>query len=206
MQSIILLTNEMNQIDEFIKKNFSTKDVIIFFYPEKNEYSIDQIRGLQKEVKYFNPKRRIYVFYDFHHSSLESQNAFLKLLEEPPANVYFVLCCQNLYQILPTIVSRTKIIDLKNKKVKVEDERIKEIIEKIKNGQLVFIDILDRQEAKKIIFSAIYYFKDELKTNTKVYQILKEAIQNLFLLENNYLNPQTTLDNFFIFLYKCYNE
>jgi len=62
MQSIILLTNENKQIDEFIKKNFSKEDIIISVFPEKTEYSINQIRSIQKEVKYFNPKKEFMFF------------------------------------------------------------------------------------------------------------------------------------------------
>jgi len=206
MQSMILLTKEKECVDEFLKKNFSKDDIITFLYPEKNEYSINQIRSLQQEVKYFNPKKRIYVFYEFERSSLESQNAFLKLLEEPPSSVYFILACQNLYRLLPTVISRAKVIDLKNKAEEKENEKIEKVIEKIKKGELFFVDVTDRNEAKELTLFLIYYFKKELKGDLKVYQILKEAVKNLFLLENNYLNPQLTLDNLLIFIYKCYNK
>jgi len=206
MQSTILLVSEKKDIEEFLKKNFSKEDIIVSLSPEKNEYSINQIRSLQQEVKYFNPKKRIYVFYEFERSSLESQNAFLKLLEEPPSNVYFILVCQNLYRLLPTVVSRAKVIDLKNKAEEKENEKIEKVIEKIKKGELFFVDVTDRNEAKELILFLIYYFKKELKRDLKVYQILKEAVKNLFLLENNYLNPQLTFDNLLIFIYKCYNE
>ena len=206
MQSIILLTDEDKQIDKFIKKNFSKEDIIVAFYPEKNEYSIDQIRSLQKEVKYFNPKKRIYVLYDFDRSSLEAQNAFLKLLEEPPLNINFILVSKNLYRLLPTIISRAKVVDYENKIRKIEDQKINEIISKIKNGQLCFIDVSDRQEAKNLLMAIIYYFKEEMEKNLKIYPILKETVKNLAFLENNNLNPQNTLDNLLIFIYKCYNE
>jgi DNA polymerase III delta prime subunit len=206
MQSTILLVSEKKDIEEFLRKNFSKEDIIVSLSPEKNEYSINQIRNLQQEVKYFYPKKRIYVFYEFERSSLESQNAFLKLLEEPPSNVYFILVCQNLYRLLPTVISRAKVIDLKNKAEEKENEKIEKVIEKIKKGELFFVDIVDRNEAKELTLFLIYYFKKELKGNLKVYQILKEAVKNLFLLENNYLNPQLTFDNLLIFIYKCYNE
>jgi DNA polymerase III delta prime subunit len=206
MQSTILLVSEKKNIEEFLRKNFSKEDIIVSLSPEKNEYSINQIRNLQQEVKYFNPKKRIYVFYEFERSSLESQNAFLKLLEEPPSNVYFILVCQNLYRLLPTVISRAKVIDLKNKAEEKENEKIEKVIEKIKKGELFFVDVTDRNEAKELTLFLIYYFKKELKGDLKVYQILKEAVKNLFLLENNYLNPQLTLDNLLIFIYKYYNK
>jgi len=206
MQSIILLTNKKKDIEEFLKKNFSKDDIFVFLSPEKNEYSINQIRSLQQEVKYFNPKKRVYVFYEFDRSSLESQNAFLKLLEEPPLNVYFILTCQNLYQLLPTIISRTKVIDCKKKEEDKKNEKIEKMIEKIKKGELFFVEVVDRNEVKELTLFLIYYFKKEIKSDLKVYRILKEAIKNLFLLENNYLNAQLTFDNLLIFIYKCYNE
>ena len=206
MQSTILLVSEKKDTEEFLRKNFSKEDIIVSLSPEKNEYSINQIRTLQQEVKYFNPNKRIYVFYEFERSSLESQNAFLKLLEEPPSSVYFILVCQNLYRLLPTVISRAKVIDLKNKAEEKENEKIEKVIEKIKKGELFFVDVTDRNEAKELTLFLIYYFKKELKDDLKVYQILKEAVKNLFLLENNYLNPQLMFDNLLIFIYKCYNE
>ena len=206
MQSTILLVSEKKDTEEFLRKNFSKEDIIVSLSPKKNEYSINQIRTLQQEVKYFNPKKRIYVFYEFERSSLESQNAFLKLLEEPPSSVYFILVCQNLYRLLPTVISRAKVIDLKNKAEEKENEKIEKVIEKIKKGELFFVDVTDRNEAKELTLFLIYYFKKELKDDLKVYQILKEAVKNLFLLENNYLNPQLMFDNLLIFIYKCYNE
>jgi len=206
MQSTILLVSEKKDTEEFLRKNFSKEDIIVSLSPKKNEYSINQIRSLQQEVKYFNPKKRIYVFYEFERSSLESQNAFLKLLEEPPSSVYFILVCQNLYRLLPTVISRAKVIDLKNKAEEKENEKIEKVIEKIKKGELFFVDVTDRNEAKELTLFLIYYFKKELKDDLKVYQILKEAVKNLFLLENNYLNPQLMFDNLLIFIYKCYNE
>ena len=205
MQSIVILADKKQKVDEFLKKNFSKEDFIIFIYPEKNEYSINQIRMIQKEVKYLNNKKRIYVFYQFEYSSLESQNALLKILEEPPLNVYFILVCQNIHRLIPTIISRTKIINLTNKLEEKENEKIYKIIERIKKGNF-FIDVLNREEAKEIIIFIIYYFKKELKNDLKVYSILKEAIKTLFLLENNYLNPQLVLDNLLIFINNYYNE
>jgi len=211
MQSIILLTDQNEEVDNFIKKNFSNKDIIISVFPEKTEYSINQIRLIQKEVKYFNHKKRIYVFFNFHLSSSEAQNAFLKLLEEPPSNVIFILTTSNIYSLLPTIVSRTKIINLKKTNKNAEnnfDKNIGKIIEKIKKGQLNLIKVNDKDSAKNITLSLINFFKTRLfiAADLKAYIILKELIKKFSLLNNNNLNPQLTVDNLLIFIYKCYNE
>lgn len=41
----------------------------------------------------------------------EAQNALLKVLEEPPLGTYFFIWLENLGGLLPTFVSRTKILD-----------------------------------------------------------------------------------------------
>jgi len=208
MQSIILLSDEKKQVEEFLKKNFTDENIIIYLYPEKSEYSIDQIRNLKKEVKYFNQKKRIYVFYEFDHSSLEAQNAFLKIFEEPPKNVTFILTTKNIYSIITTITSRAKIVNLKNqfKNLDLIDKNIDNFISKFKSGSLNFINIKNTEEAKKTIMSIILIFKNRLLNEPRYFVILKKAVKYLFLLEKNNLNPQTTLDNLLIFIHKCYNE
>ena len=39
-----------------------------------------------------------------------AQNAFLKLLEEPPRNVYMLLLCESTAGLLPTVLSRAPLI------------------------------------------------------------------------------------------------
>ena len=41
-----------------------------------------------------------------------AQNAFLKVLEEPPQDVSFILLCQNSRRLLPTILSRCTLLRL----------------------------------------------------------------------------------------------
>lgn len=45
----------------------------------------------------------------------------MKLLEEPPQNVYFIMLCENSKKLLPTILSRSSVFRLKTKDVFSED-------------------------------------------------------------------------------------
>ena len=45
-----------------------------------------------------------------HTMNIQSQNALLKSLEEPPSGVYFILVCDQISKLLPTIRSRTQLI------------------------------------------------------------------------------------------------
>lgn len=90
---------------------------IKYAYPEKKSksYSVDQIRGIIREA-YIKPNEanaKVYVFEDAENRLTPiSQNAFLKLFEEPPRNVYFILLCENSKKLLTTILSRAVVLRL----------------------------------------------------------------------------------------------
>lgn len=92
---------------------------IKYAYPEKKSktYSIDQMRDISKDA-YIRPNEanaKIYIFEDADNRlSVIAQNSFLKLLEEPPQNVYFILLCENAKGLLATILSRCTVITLKS--------------------------------------------------------------------------------------------
>jgi len=69
---------------------------------------IDQIRALQDDV-YISPKcgtRRVILIEPADKMNVASANALLKILEEPPSTVYFILVAEQLGTIPATILSR----------------------------------------------------------------------------------------------------
>lgn len=72
--------------------------------------SIDEIRELKHflQLKTLGKQkiRRTVLVEDAQTMTLEAQNAFLKLLEEPPADTVILLTCDNAHALLPTIASR----------------------------------------------------------------------------------------------------
>lgn len=70
---------------------------------------VEQIRVLKKEALY-NPvdgaKTKYFIIDECHSMSGGSNEALLKLLEEPPAHTRFVLCTTDVQKVRPTIVSR----------------------------------------------------------------------------------------------------
>lgn len=53
---------------------------------------------------------RIYLFADADEMTVQAQNSILKTLEEPPRNAFIILTLENTSGILPTIVSRAKVL------------------------------------------------------------------------------------------------
>ncbi len=76
--------------------------------------SIDEIRNLQKflQLKTIGnrPLRRAVIIEHAQGLTIEAQNAFLKLLEEPPADTIMILTVDSPRSLLPTIISRTQMI------------------------------------------------------------------------------------------------
>lgn len=76
---------------------------------------VDYIRDLREEA-YFAPakaKYRVYIIDEMHMLSANAFNALLKILEEPPKHVKFILATTEVHKIASTIMSRCQRFDFK---------------------------------------------------------------------------------------------
>ena len=69
---------------------------------------VDQVRALRDEAIYApaNVKKRVYIVDEGHMLSTAAFNALLKILEEPPAHLMFILATTELHKVPATILSR----------------------------------------------------------------------------------------------------
>lgn len=76
---------------------------------------IDEIRDLKEKIKFApaRAKTKTYIIDEIHMLTKEAFNALLKTLEEPPENVYFILCTTEIHKIPETIISRCQRFDFK---------------------------------------------------------------------------------------------
>ena len=81
--------------------------------------SIDDIRDLRDKVAFAPVQGRfkVYIIDEVHMLTREAFNALLKTLEEPPANVVFVLATTEPHKIPETIVSRCQRFDFRRPQV-----------------------------------------------------------------------------------------
>ncbi len=92
---------------------------IIYLKPlqQKTVYTVEQMRSLIRDA-YILPNEadaKAYVLEDCDtRLSVQAQNTFLKLSEEPPPNVFFILLCRSAQSLLDTILSRFTVIRLKS--------------------------------------------------------------------------------------------
>jgi DNA polymerase-3 subunit delta' len=74
--------------------------------------AINDIRQLKREASFGSSEkgRRIFILLNIETMRTEAVNSLLKILEEPPENVLFIMTTGNLDLILPTIRSRCQLI------------------------------------------------------------------------------------------------
>ena len=90
--------------------------------------SITDIENVRKKInlKAFNGGARVCIVWGAEKMSNEASNAFLKILEEPPVNTFFLMIAENQEEVLPTIVSRCQITNLGP----IEDSSLMDVLEK----------------------------------------------------------------------------
>lgn len=198
MISIVLVSDNKTAVNRFIENKKKEGNSLIFrIAPKTKEFGIDQIKKIIGEVKIYHPKLRIYFFENFQLSSTEAQNSFLKILEEPPTNTQFILSVDNIHQLVPTIISRAKVIYLDKKREGRQNDKV------VLPTNLSTIS--SKEEAIKIIDNIIFFFRKRLTVDIKAPPILNETLKIKQFLENNNLNSQLALDHLLIFIKKRYN-
>lgn len=58
-------------------------------------------------------KAKIYIIENIEYSTKEAMNSLLKMLEEPGEGIYALFTAKNINRVLPTILSRCQVIDIK---------------------------------------------------------------------------------------------
>jgi DNA polymerase III subunit gamma/tau len=90
---------------------------------------IDEIRDLRDRVNLapVAGRMKVYIIDEVHMLTAEAFNALLKMLEEPPEHVVFVLATTEKHKVLPTIISRCQSFDFRRPGVETLREKLAEI-------------------------------------------------------------------------------
>lgn len=140
--------------------NGSLNDVLEIDAASNN--GVEEIRDIRDKVKYAPTQAdyKVYIIDEVHMLSTGAFNALLKTLEEPPANVVFILATTEPHKIPATIISRTQRFDFKRitsatilkrmeyilnqKNIQYEDAALKVIAKAAEGGMRDALSILDQ--------------------------------------------------------------
>ncbi len=92
----------------------SHPDLTVIDGREKKAYAIDAVRALRAGawVAPNESERRVLLLTDVQNMPVPSQNALLKIIEEPPAHICFLLTTTSRGALLDTILSRTTVLSM----------------------------------------------------------------------------------------------
>lgn len=82
--------------------------------PQGLQIKIDQVRDVLSFLSLASDnQKRVIIIDQAHAMNAQASNALLKTLEEPPADVYFILLTTDVRLLMPTIRSRSQIVSFK---------------------------------------------------------------------------------------------
>lgn len=102
-------------------------DIIHVIHEKPNTISVDDIREQVNgsvAIKPYSSAHKVYIIGNAEKMTVQAQNALLKTLEEPPEYAVILLLTANLNSLLPTILSRCVVLNMKP----VPDERVKQYL------------------------------------------------------------------------------
>jgi len=150
-KSTILIVNDIDKTLNDLSVFYSPHSIRIIKNEEKDEFQILQATNAIKEA-YIASNENKYIFLCGSTFRKEAQNSLLKVLEEPPKNVVFIILTSSKSSILPTIYSRMPYNYMKNSLLKEEIPLdilkldLKDIYMFLKDNQRI-----SKNEAKNIV-------------------------------------------------------
>ncbi len=102
-------------------------DIIYVTHEKPNAIGVDDIRAQVNNdvaIKPYSGPYKVYIMNEAEKMTPQAQNAILKTLEEPPAYAVFLLLTSNVDSLLPTIISRCVVLNMKP----VPDELVKKYL------------------------------------------------------------------------------
>lgn len=91
-------------------------DVIFITHEKPGTIGVDDIRGQVNNdvvIKPYSAPKKIYIINEGEKMTVQAQNALLKTLEEPPEYAVILILTTNMETLLPTILSRCVVLNMK---------------------------------------------------------------------------------------------
>lgn len=222
MQSILLASENRKRAKEYIDKISrieKVEPIDVGIHSFEKAVGIEEVRNIRKKIflKPLRGKTKIAVIEAYEGITIESQNAFLKILEEPPNNTIIIITVARIGLILPTILSRCKIIELKQEIQALSKQELlstKDILVYLQSkeigGKLKLAQDLTKNKDEVIpwIEKMIIVAREEMiiNANNKPNSLLISQYLNILIslnkthtiLKTTNVNPRLTLENLFL--------
>ncbi len=108
-------------------KSGNQPDIIFVSHDKPNTIGVEDIRtqiNNDISIKPYSSPRKIYIMNEGEKMTVQAQNALLKTLEEPPEYAVILILTTNVEALLPTILSRCVVLNMKP----VPDHKVKKFL------------------------------------------------------------------------------
>lgn len=145
LKSQIVVTKDFKKIKEYFKKKIDPQFLYVI---EQEEFKIEDAKEAIKEA-YIASNKKKFILLVAKKYNVYSQNGLLKVLEEPPLHIVFIILTDSKSSLLPTVRSRLPITVIK-------DDNKEEFSLDIKRVDLEFLynflqKDITKDEAKDVI-------------------------------------------------------
>src|SRR3989344_686184 len=217
MQSFLIIAKDKNKASAHISNFLKEEEINPFdvnLQAFEKAMGIPDVRNIQKSIllKPFRGKTKAVVIEAYENITIEAQNALLKVLEEPPANTLIIISTSSKELILPTIISRCKIIELEEKEVSLGNEDISSLndfLNIILSGKagdkLKIAEVIAKNKESTVLWleKMAVFVRSKLTDNSndlKYLNFLKKLQKTYKAIKSTNVSQRTALENLFLSL------
>ncbi len=191
--SYILIVNSIDDTLNSLLPHYSKHNVRVIRNEEKDDFLLAQANAATKEA-YISSNEKKYIILCGKTFRKEAQNSLLKILEEPPSNIVFIIITNSKSTILPTIFSRIphkffkRDVNRKDIELDIMKLDLKDVYTLLKDNQRI-----SKNDAKDIVESILYKVNTQkIKLNQNELDVFSKSIK-LLELNSRPINILTTL-------------
>ncbi|MCR5422504.1 MAG: hypothetical protein K6E74_02590 [Bacilli bacterium] len=195
LASLILCDNggACGSCEECVNIDKWSNEHLFIVSPDGDSIKKEQIEALEHEFGYKSDHTRVFIIQQIDKATLTAANTLLKFLEDLPSNCFGIILTENINKVLPTIKSRSQIVNfLPISSDVVRDELIQKgielerahIISKITNN----LSIASRYTKSKNLDKAIDLVKhisEEIEQRNNPYLVFMNEGQFLYTLDRD---------------------
>ena len=226
MHSFLITARDKNKASSYISDFLAEKEIYPIDIDQQifeKPMGIEDVRNIQKKIllKPFRGKTKAVIIDAYENITPQAQNALLKILEEPPANTIIVITTAKRELILPTIISRCKVIILREKEIKLTEEDLSKfhdtlnillngkIGDKLKIAEVITRNksstdsVRDKEDAVLWLEKMSIFVRNKLTQDSndlKYLNFLKELQKTYKAIKSTNVNQRIALENFFLSL------
>lgn len=176
---------------------------------DSNMIKVDEIRELRVKAQVYpnEAAKSVFIIHDAQYMNTQSQNALLKIFEEPSQHVSFILTCDSKSSLLETVISRATLYSLGDVKTYagkseadiIAQEKAKEFLQSfIKENEFEFLKktnilLKDKDLFKSVIESMLSVVRDALILQSGGKELLSEEADIALLIKNQLTQKKTLL-------------